>query len=45
MIGGRRADTWEALDKALLIHDPERGRESYTDGVELFFSYIFTQIT
>ena len=44
-IRAREADTWEALDKALLIKDTEDGREIYVDGTELFVSYIFAEFT
>ena len=45
LIGARADDSWEAPDKALLIKDREGGREQYVDGMELFFEYIFAQLT
>ena len=37
-------DTWEPLDKPLLIKDREGGRVRYVDGTERFFSYIFAEL-
>ena len=45
LIGARESDSWESLDKPLLIKGREEGREHYADGVELFFLYIFAQLT
>lgn len=44
LIGVREDDNWEVLGKSLLIRD-EEDRERYADGTELFFGYIFTQLT
>ena len=47
MMGKRTPDTctWEALGKPLLIRDQEEGRERYRNRTELFFSFLFTQLT
>ena len=37
LIGARADDSWEALDRSILVKDKEVGREHYLDGVELFF--------
>ena len=44
LIGARTNDDWEALGGHLLIQDPEGG-ERYTDGIELFFTFLFAQLT
>ena len=45
LVGQREADTWEASDTPLLARDREEGRERYTGGTELFFAYLFAQLT
>ena len=45
LTGGREADTWEAVDRPVLIRDRDRGEEGYVDGVGLFLSYLFAQLT
>ena len=45
LIGARDDDTWEALDRPLDIKDKGSDQEEYFDGVEAFFSYLFTYLT